>query len=84
MVERKDSKNNLGNAFMPGNARAMYLGTMEECVSSFWTKKRSRIYTAFEDIMNRQTSRSLLGIFSQLCRSGEGLLTSMCACKNRI
>ena len=84
MLKEKDFKNNFGNVFMPGNARAMYLGTMEECVSSFWTKNRSRIYTGFEDILNRQISRSLLGIFSQLCRSGEGLLTAMCACKNRI
>ena len=30
------------------NARAMYLGTMEECVSSLWAKKRSIIYTGFQ------------------------------------
>ena len=30
------------------NPRAMYLGTVEECVSSLWAKKRSRIYTGFQ------------------------------------
>ena len=30
------------------NARAMYLGIMEECVLSLWAKKRSRIYTGFQ------------------------------------
>ena len=34
LLEEKRSKSNFGNIVMPGNASVMYLGTMEECVSS--------------------------------------------------
>ena len=47
ILERKKIPRITGNVFMLWNARAMYLGTMEECVSSLWAKKRSRIYTGF-------------------------------------
>ena len=84
LSEEKKSKSNFGNSLMSGNARVMYPGTMEECVSSLWTKKGSKIYTGFEGTMNRLTSLSMLSVFSQLFRSGEGLLTWMCALKNRV
>ena len=48
ILERKKIPRITGNVFMLWNARAMYLGTMEECVSSLWAKKKSRIYTGFQ------------------------------------
>ena len=48
ILERKKIPRITGNVFMLWNATAMYLGTMEECVSSLWAKKRSIIYTGFQ------------------------------------
>ena len=48
VLERKKIPRITGNVFMLWNPRAMYLGTIEECVSSLWAKKRSIIYTGFQ------------------------------------